>query len=51
MGLLDGTTQSAYYQSDDLGNYQFTSLNDIINYFMTVYVGEDKIISKIKSVV
>ena len=47
MGLLDGTTQSAYYQSDDLGNYQFTSLNDIINYFMTVYVGEDKIIPKV----
>ena len=47
MGLLDGTTQSAYYQGENLGNYQFTSLNDIINYFMTVYVGEDKIIPKV----
>jgi len=48
MGLLDGTTQQAYYQGNDHGNYQFTSLTDIINQFMTVYVGEDKIISKAK---
>ena len=47
MGLLDNTTQQAYYQGDNFGNYQFTSLNDIINYFMTVYVGEDKIIPKV----
>ena len=48
MGLLDDTTQQQYYQGNDFGNYQFTSLNDIINQFMIVYVGEDKIISKIK---
>ena len=48
MGLLDGTTQQAYYQGNDHGNYQFTSLTDIINQFMAVYVGEDKIISKAK---
>jgi hypothetical protein len=48
MGLLDNTTQQQYYQGNDFGNYQFTSLNDIINQFMIVYVGEDKIISKIK---
>ena len=50
MGLLDGTTQSAYFNGDDFGNYQFTSLKDIINQFMAVYVGEDKIITKVKRV-
>ena len=48
MGLLDGTTQADYYSGDDFGNYQFTSLNDIINQFMVIYVGEDKIVPKIK---
>jgi len=48
MGLLDSTTQQEYYNGNDHGNYQFTSLNDIINQFMIIYVGEDKIISKIK---
>ena len=48
MGLLDGTSQEVYYTGTDLGNYQFTSLNDIINQFMFVYVGEDKIIPKVK---
>jgi len=46
MGLLDNTTHQLYYQGNDLGNYQFVSLEDIINQFMTVYVGEQKIISK-----
>jgi len=50
MGLLDGTTQQEYYNSSDYGGYQFTSLKDIINQFMTVYVGEDKIIAKVKRV-
>ena len=48
MGLLDDTTQQAYYQGNDRGNYQFTSLDDVISQFMVAYVGEDKIISKIK---
>jgi hypothetical protein len=30
------------------GNYQFISIDDIINNFIIAYVGEDKIISKIK---
>ena len=47
MGLLDGTTQNAYYQGSEKGSYQFTSLEDIINYFMVVYVGEGKTVSKI----
>ena len=48
MGLLDSTTQQQYYTGDDHGNYQFTSLDDIITQFQVAYVGEDKIISKIK---
>tara|TARA_Y100000401_G_scaffold116154_1_gene121289 strand:+ start:599 stop:2305 length:1707 start_codon:yes stop_codon:yes gene_type:complete len=46
MGLLDNTTQNQYYEGSNLGNYQFTSLDDIINQFMVVYVGEEKIIGK-----
>jgi len=45
MGLLNGSHQQ-YYQGEDHGNYQFVSLTDIINQFMFVYVGEDKIIPK-----
>jgi len=48
MGLLDNTTHQDYYQGNDHGNYQFTSLDDIITQFIVAYVGEDKIISKIK---
>ena len=48
MGLLDNTTQAEYYASEDYGNYQFTSLDDIITQFQIAYVGEDKIISKVK---
>ena len=47
MPLLN-TTQQEYYQGNDFGNYQFTSLQDIINQFMFIYVGEDKIIPKAK---
>ena len=43
-------TQQSYYNESDHGNYQFTSLDDIINQFMFIYVGEDKIIPKIKRV-
>ena len=50
MGLLDGTTQNAYYQGGEKGSYQFTSLEDIINQFLVAYVGEDKIIPKVKRV-
>ena len=48
MGLLDGATQNAYYQGGGKGGYQFTSLEDIINQFLVAYVGEEKIISKVK---
>ena len=40
----------SYYQNNSHGNYQFVSLDDVINQFMVVYVGEDKIISKVKRV-
>jgi hypothetical protein len=45
MGLINQTAKS-YYDGNDFGNYQFVSLTDIINQFMFVYVGEDKIIPK-----
>jgi len=41
-------SEQNYYYGNDLGNYQFTSLNNIINQFIIAYVGEGKIISKIK---
>jgi len=50
MGLLDGTNQATYYGSDNAanyGNYQFITLDNIINAFMIAYVGEGKIISKV----
>ena len=50
MGLLDNTTYQQYYQGNDLGNYQFTSLEDIINQFMFVYVGDNKIINKVSRI-
>ena len=43
MGLLKGTDQS-YYQGNNYGDYQFTSLDAIISQFQIAYVGEDKII-------
>ena len=33
---------------NNFGNYQFTSLDSIVNQFMIAYVGEDKVISKVK---
>ncbi len=47
MGLLDGTDRE-YYQGRDHGNYQFTSLDEIITQFEIAYVGEDKIISRVR---
>jgi hypothetical protein len=58
MALL-GTTNETYYEgsdgvfntSDDLGvygNYQYVSFKDLVNNFMVAYVGEGKIITKIK---
>ena len=48
MGLLDNQTQKAYYEGSSFGAYQFVSLDDIINNFLIVYVGEGKLIQKVK---
>ena len=56
MGLINQTNEQYYEGADgnwnsgdeNYGDYQFTSLDNIISNFMIAYVGEDKIISKIK---
>jgi len=48
MGLLDNQNESTYYAGSGLGNYQFTSLQTVIDQFMLAYVGEGKIITKVK---
>ena len=45
MGLLN-QKQQQYYSQGDYGDYQFTSLDDIINNFMATYVGEDKVLPR-----
>tara|TARA_R100000951_G_scaffold22825_1_gene18812 strand:+ start:96 stop:992 length:897 start_codon:yes stop_codon:yes gene_type:complete len=49
MGLLSQTQQTYYGSgnSANYGDYQFVTLDSIINAFMVVYVGESKIISKV----
>jgi len=48
MGLLN-TSQTEYYLDESSwGKYQFTSLDNVVNQFMIAYVGEDKLISKVK---
>jgi len=48
VGLLDNITQTQYYQGNNHGNYQFTSLEDVISQFEVGFVGQDKIIPKVK---
>ena len=56
MALLNQSARG-YYESRDgvqntgdefYGSYQFTSLENIINQFIIAYVGEDKLIPRIK---
>ena len=47
MALITQTPKQ-YYDGNDLGGYQFVSLADLVNNFIMAYVGEDKIISKVK---
>jgi hypothetical protein len=47
MGLFIGD-QADYYEGTDHGNYQFVTHKDIVNNFMMTYVGEGKLIPKIK---
>ena len=44
MGLLGTTSEQAYYDGDDLGNYRYTSLTSVISNFMVAYVGDGKLI-------
>ena len=56
MGLINQTNEQYYEGADGVwnsgdenyGDYQFASIENVINNFMIAYVGEDKIISKIK---
>ena len=47
MALFSGTQQE-YYDANDHGGYQFITLKDLINNFDIAYVGEGKIIPKLK---
>ena len=47
MALLN-QTQQQYYDNGNYGDYQFISLKDLIDTFIFVYVGEEKIINKAK---
>ena len=56
MGIFDKNNKSYqinannYYQGNDHGDYQFVSLQDIIQHFCLMYVGEDKLIPKIRQI-
>ena len=47
MGLISQPGQT-YYQGGNYGDYQFISLEDIVNNFIVAYVGEGKVITKVK---
>ena len=47
MGLLHKSERSYYNHPDQYGDYQFTSLENIIDAFLVAYVGEEKIINKV----
>jgi hypothetical protein len=46
MAIINNTDQG-YYEGSDLGNYQFTSLVNIIDAFMFSYDGSEKFIDKV----
>ena len=56
MGLITKNNEQYYLGPDGVwnsldenyGNYQFTPIKDIISNFMVAYVGQDKLITKIK---
>ena len=56
MGLINETSKSYYQGADGVqlsgderyGDYQHITLEDIINQFIVSYVGENKIISKVR---
>lgn len=47
MALLNNTPQE-YYESNNLGNYRFITLSDIISNFIVGYTGKERIIKKAK---
>ncbi len=47
MGILEQSQYSYYNDPTDFGNYQFTSLDNVISQFLVAYVGENKVISKV----
>ena len=47
MSYSQPKTQKEYYQGQTFGDYQFRSLQDVIDQFMVAYVGDDKLISKV----
>ena len=47
MALFNGSQQE-YYETNNLGSYQYIALADIINNFIISYVGDDKIITTAK---
>ena len=48
MALLTQNGQTYYGSADNYGSYQFITIKDIINNFMVAYVGEGKLIPKVK---
>ena len=50
MGILQNTQQQYYQDPDNYGNYQFITLKEVINQFMIVYVGEEKLINKAREI-
>jgi|TARA_R100000084_G_scaffold33767_1_gene13371 hypothetical protein len=47
-GWKKGDSHKSYYEGTNLGNYQFTTIHDIVDNFMISYVGENKIIPTVK---
>ena len=50
MGILQNTQQQYYQDPDNYGNYQFITLQEVINQFMIAYVGEEKLINKAREI-
>ena len=46
-GYLQGTTQQSYYSGSDYGDYQYLSLDEVIDNFTAAYVGEGKILGNV----
>ena len=47
MAYLDGFNKKKYYEGDVFGQYQFVSLQHVIEQFVVAYVGDEKNIKKV----